>query len=64
MLVISDLHLFHLIIFLSPFFYNCSKILLWSSVDKVAAGTYSFVSVILNVAPAGALISAGELALG
>ena len=41
--------LFHLINLLNPDF-NCSRKLLSSSVDKVTNGTYSFVSVILNVA--------------
>ena len=53
---ISDLHLFHLIVFLNPSF-NCSKGLLSSSVDKVTTGTSSFVSVILNDAFIGDLIA-------
>ena len=55
-LVISDLYLFYLIVLLNPDF-NCSKKLLSSFVDKVTTGTYSFVSVILNVAFVGLLIS-------
>ena len=55
-LVICDLYLFHLIVLLNPVF-NCSKNLLSSSVDKVTTGTYNFVSVIVNAAFAGALIS-------
>ena len=56
-LVISDLYLFHLIVFLNPVF-NCSKSLLSSLVDKVTADTYKFVSVISNVAFVGLLTSA------
>ena len=47
-LVISDLHLFHLIVLLNSNF-NCSKKLLSSSVDKVTTGIHNFVSVIWNV---------------
>ena len=62
--VSSDLYLFHLIVLLNPVF-NCSNNLLSSWVDKVTTGTYNFVSLILNVAPVGALISGtGALALG
>ena len=63
-LVISDLHLCHLILLLNPVF-NCSKSLLSSSVDKVTTTTYYFVSSILNVAFVGLLIAAtAGLALG
>ena len=63
-LVISDLHLCHLILLLNPVF-NCSKSLLSSSVDKVTTATYYFVSSILNVAFVGLLIAAtAGLALG
>ena len=48
-LVISDLHLFHLVVLLTPDF-NCSKKLLSSSVDKVTTGIYNFVSVNINIA--------------
>ena len=44
----SDLYLLHLIVFLNPVL-NCSKSVLSFSVDKVTTGTYSFVTVILNV---------------
>ena len=44
-------------VLLNPFF-NCSKSLLSSSVYKVTTGTYSFVSVILNVAFVGLLTAA------
>ena len=33
--------------------FSCSKSLLSFSTDKVTAGTYNFVSVILNDAPVG-----------
>ena len=56
-LVIYDLYLFHLIVLLNPVF-DWSNNLLSSSVDKVIAPTYNFVSVIVNVAPVGLLISA------
>ena len=56
-LVISDLYLFHLIVLLNPVL-NCSKSVLSFSVNKVTTGTYSFTSVILNVAFVGLLIAA------
>ena len=56
-LVISDLYLFHFIILLNHDF-NCSKILLSSSVDKVTTGTYNFASFISNIAFAGLLKAA------
>ena len=63
-LVISDLHLFHLLVLLNRVF-NCCKSLLSSSVDKVTTGTYYLVSLILNVAFDGLLIAAtAGLALG
>ena len=43
------MYLFNFIVILNPD-YNCSKSLLSSSVDKVTTDTYSFVSVIWNVA--------------
>ena len=51
-LFISELYLFHLIVFLNPIF-NCSKSLLSSPVDKVT--TWSF---ILSVAFVGLLTAA------
>ena len=53
-LVNSDFYLIYLIVLLNPVF-NCSNNLLSSSVDKVTAGTYNFVSVILSVAFVGLL---------
>ena len=53
---ISDVYFCYLIVLVNPVF-NCSKSLLSSSVDKVTAGTYNFVSVISNVVPVGAPIS-------
>ena len=50
-----DMYLFHLIVLLNLVF-NFSQILLSSWADKVTTGTYSFVSVILNVAFNGSLI--------
>ena len=38
--------------------FNCSKSLLSSSLDKATTGTYNLVSVILNVASVGLLITA------
>ena len=58
-LVISDLNLFHLIVFLNPVF-DCPKTLLLSLVDKVTTGTYSFVSILLKFAIAGLLTAATE----
>ena len=52
-----DLYLFHLIVLLNPVL-NCSKSVFSFSVDKVTTGTYSFTSVILNVAFVGLLIAA------
>ena len=61
---ISDQYLFHLIVLLNPVF-NCCKSFLSSLLDKVTTGTYNFVSVILNVAPIGALtLGTGESVLG
>ena len=48
--------LLHLIILLNAVF-NCSKSLLSSSVDTVTAETYIFVSVTLNITPAGASVA-------
>ena len=53
---VSDLYLFHVIVLLNHGF-NCSKSLLSFSADKVTTGTCDFVSVILNVAFVGTLIS-------
>ena len=55
-LITSNLYLFHLKVLLNPVF-NCSKRLLSSSIYKVTASTYNFVSVILNVAFLGLLTS-------
>ena len=51
-----DLYLSHFIVLLNPDF-SCSKSFVSFSFDKVTTGAYSFVSVILNVAPDGATIS-------
>ena len=56
-LVISDPYLFNLIVLLNPF-VNFSKSVLSFLVDKVTTGTYSCVSVILNVAFVGLLTAA------
>ena len=56
-LAISDLYLFHWVDLLNPDF-NCPKKLLSSSVDKVTAATYNFMSVILNVVFVGLLTAA------
>ena len=53
---ISDLYLFHSIVYLNPIF-NCFNKLLSYSVDKVTTGTYNFTSVILNVAFVGTFIA-------
>ena len=53
-LVISDLHLFHLIVLLNLDFNDFKKL---SFVDKVTTGTYNFVPVILNVVLDGACIA-------
>ena len=45
-----------MIVLLNPVF-NCSKILLSFSADKVTTGTYNFVSAIVNVAFVGAAIA-------
>ena len=55
-LVIPDLYLFFLTVILNPVF-NCSNNLLSSSVDRVTTGTNNIVSVTLNVAFEGLLIS-------
>ena len=52
--VICDLYLFHIISLLSPDFKLIHN-LVSSSLDKVTAGTYNLQSVILSVAPIGAL---------
>ena len=52
--VICDLYLFHIISVLNPDFKLVHN-LISSSLDKVAAGTYNLQSVILSVAPVGAL---------
>ena len=52
--VICDLYLFHIISLLNPDFKLFNN-LVSSSLDKVTAGTYNLQSVILTVAPVGAL---------
>ena len=52
--VICDLYLFHIISLLNPDFKLVNN-LISSSLDKVTAGTYNLLSVILSVAPVGAL---------
>ena len=52
--VICDLYLFHIISLLNPEFKLVNN-LISSSLDKVTAGTYNLQSVILSVAPVGAL---------
>ena len=52
--VICDLYLFHIISLLNPDFKLVNN-LVSSSLDKVTAGTYNLQSVILSVAPVGAL---------
>ena len=56
-LVTSDLYLFYLILLLNPD-CNCSRSLFSFSVYKLTTGTYSFVSIILNVAIIGLLTPA------
>ena len=52
--VICDLYLFHIISLLNPDFRLVNN-LISSSLDKVTTGTYNLQSVILSVAPVGAL---------
>ena len=52
--VICDLYLFHIISLLNPDFKLVNN-LVSSSLDKITAGTYNLQSVILSVAPVGAL---------
>ena len=52
--VICDLYLFHIISLLNPDFKLVNN-LISSSLYKVTAGTYNLQSVILSVAPFGAL---------
>ena len=52
--VICDLYFFHIISLLNPNFKLVNN-LVSSSLDKVTAGTYNLQSVILSVAPVGAL---------
>ena len=52
--VICDLYLFHIISLLNPDFILVNN-LISSSLDKVTTGTYNLQSVILSVAPVGAL---------
>ena len=52
--VICDLYLFYIISLLNPDFKLVNN-LVSSSLDKVTAGTYNLQSVILSVAPVGAL---------
>ena len=52
--VVCDLYLFHIISLLNPDFKLVNN-LVSSSLDKVTAGTYNLQSVILSVAPVGAL---------
>ena len=52
--VICDLYLFHIISLLNPDFKLVNN-LISSSLDKVTTGTYNLQSVILSVAPVGAL---------
>ena len=52
--VICDLYLFHIISLLNPDFKLVNN-LVSSCLDKVTAGTYNLQSVILSVAPVGAL---------
>ena len=52
--VICDLYLFHIISLLNPDFRLVIN-LISSSLDKVTIGTYNLQSVILSVAPVGAL---------
>ena len=52
--VICDLYLFHIISLLNPDFKLVNN-LISSSLDKVTTGTYNLQSVILTVAPVGAL---------
>ena len=52
--VICDLHLFHIISLLNPDFKLVNN-LISSSLDEVTTGTYNLQSVILSVAPVGAL---------
>ena len=52
--VICDLYLFHIISLLNPDFKVVNNLVLLS-LDKVTAGTHNLQSVILSVAPVGAL---------
>ena len=52
--IICDLYLFHIISLLNPDFKLVNN-LVSSSLDKVTTGTYNLQSVILSVAPVGAL---------
>ena len=53
---ISDLYLFHLILFHLNLVLNCSKSLLSPWVDKVTTSKYNFMFFILNVAFVGLLV--------
>ena len=60
--VIFDLYLFHIISLLNPNFKLVNN-LISSSLDKVTTGTYNLQSVMLSVAPVGALsLTTGGLA--
>ena len=52
--VIRDLYLFHIISRLNPDFRLVNNFIS-SSLDKITTGTYNLLSVILSVAPVGAL---------
>ena len=54
LIIICDLNLFHIVSLLNPDFKLINN-LVSSSLDKVTAGTYNLQSVILSVAPVGAL---------
>ena len=58
--IICDLHLFYIISLLNPDFRLVNN-LISSSLDKVTTGMYNLQSVILSVAPVGALSLAKEV---